>query len=104
MHRHNIFRSPPPIARDLQVANEQLLRAPCCDPACALTRLCVFLRQIENRSDCSALQDYLAQLTGARSVPRVFIDGKCIGGGDDTERLARSGELQKMLQGVGVAA
>ncbi len=31
--------------------------------------------ELENRSDCSAIQDHLRDLTGARSVPRVFIGG-----------------------------
>ncbi len=29
--------------------------------------------ELENRSDCAAIQDYLRQLTGARTVPRVFL-------------------------------
>lgn len=29
-------------------------------------------------------------------VPRVFIDGKCIGGGSETVALKNSGELQKV--------
>ena len=31
--------------------------------------------ELENRSDCSAIQDYLRQLTGGRTVPRVFLQG-----------------------------
>ena len=31
--------------------------------------------ELENRSDCAAIQDYLRQLTGARTVPRVFLQG-----------------------------
>eukprot|EP00195_Chlamydomonas_chlamydogama_P013002 CAMPEP_0202901172 /NCGR_PEP_ID=MMETSP1392-20130828/13764_1 /ASSEMBLY_ACC=CAM_ASM_000868 /TAXON_ID=225041 /ORGANISM="Chlamydomonas chlamydogama, Strain SAG 11-48b" /LENGTH=138 /DNA_ID=CAMNT_0049587689 /DNA_START=47 /DNA_END=463 /DNA_ORIENTATION=+ len=58
--------------------------------------------EIENRADCGEIQDYLQSLTGARSVPRVFIDGKFIGGGDDTARLAQNGELKKLLASAGV--
>lgn len=29
-------------------------------------------------------QGHMKELTGARSVPRVFFQGKFIGGGDDT--------------------
>lgn len=47
------------------------------------------------------VQDALQQLTGGRSVPRVFIGQQFIGGGDDTVALARSGELQKKLQQAG---
>ena len=32
------------------------------------------------------IQDALAEITGARSVPRVFVGGAFIGGGDDTVR------------------
>lgn len=32
--------------------------------------------ELESRSDCSAIQDYLRQLTGGRTVPRVFLQGK----------------------------
>lgn len=44
--------------------------------------------ELDNRSesDGAAIQDYLAEITGGRSVPRVFVDGEFIGGGDDTER------------------
>lgn len=30
-------------------------------------------------------------------VPRVFINGTCVGGGDETVRLSASGELRKIL-------
>mmetsp|Transcript_62690 Transcript_62690/g.117274 ORF Transcript_62690/g.117274 Transcript_62690/m.117274 type:complete len:318 (+) Transcript_62690:28-981(+) len=40
------------------------------------------------------VQDILAGITGARTVPRVFIGGKCIGGGTDTERMAGDGSLK----------
>lgn len=42
------------------------------------------------------VQDALAAITGARTVPRVFVGGVCIGGGTDTEQLAASGELQDL--------
>ena len=44
-----------------------------------------------------SIQQELGRRTGATSVPRVFIDGKFIGGGDDTARLAASGALTKLL-------
>jgi len=46
----------------------------------------------------ATIQDVLNDMTGARTVPRVFVDGTCIGGGDDTVRLEKSGELAKMLK------
>jgi len=53
--------------------------------------------EIEKRDDCSQIQEYLRQITGGSSVPRVFINGQFIGGGDDTARLDANGELQKRL-------
>ena len=66
--------------------------------------------EIEDREDCNEiqvpiiilainrivrlkeqlLQAYMKQLTGASSVPRVFIGGSCIGGGDETSSAHRS--------------
>ncbi|CAG5094411.1 Oidioi.mRNA.OKI2018_I69.XSR.g13533.t1.cds [Oikopleura dioica] len=53
--------------------------------------------EIENRSDMDAIQDYLKELTGARSVPRVFVNGKFYGGGDDTSAGAANGDLAKKI-------
>ncbi|KAI1301898.1 Glutaredoxin-1 [Halotydeus destructor] len=58
--------------------------------------------ELEKRPDCAEIQSYMRDLTGANTVPRVFIDGTCIGGGDDTQRLHETGELKKMLQDLGV--
>lgn len=54
--------------------------------------------ELEKRPDCSEIQAYLRELTGASSVPRVFIGGKCIGGGDDTEALSNTGQLRPLLE------
>ncbi|GMH42741.1 hypothetical protein BSKO_10660 [Bryopsis sp. KO-2023] len=57
--------------------------------------------EIEDRPDCGELQNELASITGARTVPRVFIGGQCIGGGDETAQMLASGELKKALVSVG---
>ncbi|KJH46605.1 Glutaredoxin [Dictyocaulus viviparus] len=54
--------------------------------------------EIEGRPDCSEIQDYLKELTGARSVPRVFINKKFFGGGDDTVAAAKNGKLAQLLK------
>ena len=61
----------------------------------------VEIQEIENDKDCNEIQDYMRQLTGGRSVPRVFIGGKCIGTGDETQAADRSGKLQWMLESAG---
>ncbi len=50
----------------------------------------------------SAWQDALGALTGARSVPRVFVGGAFIGGGDDTAAAARSGRLAELCKSAGL--
>ncbi|XP_059472435.1 uncharacterized protein LOC132194868 isoform X2 [Neocloeon triangulifer] len=54
--------------------------------------------ELDKRDDGDKIQDVLNEMTGARSVPRVFVKGKCIGGGTDTKALFQSGELQTMLK------
>ncbi|XP_063067003.1 glutaredoxin-1 [Engraulis encrasicolus] len=56
---------------------------------------------ISGRNDMSGIQDYLNQITGARTVPRVFIGEKCVGGGSDVAALDKSGKLEGMLQSIG---
>lgn len=45
----------------------------------------------------SELQSALYDMTGQRSVPNVFVNGKHVGGNDDTQAAARQGKLQAML-------
>ncbi|XP_063700842.1 uncharacterized protein LOC134831089 [Culicoides brevitarsis] len=54
--------------------------------------------ELEDRDDCREIQAVLGEMTGATSVPRVFIDGKFVGGGDDVKRLYNNGELQKLVE------
>ncbi|XP_071845450.1 glutaredoxin-1-like [Apostichopus japonicus] len=56
------------------------------------------LIEIENRDDCSDIQDYLLSLTGGRSVPRVFINGKFVGGGSELKSFQAKGKLVPMLK------
>ena len=45
----------------------------------------------------SDIQNNLAQMTGQRTVPSVWVKGKHVGGNDDAHALFRSGKLQEML-------
>lgn len=45
-----------------------------------------------------ALQLTLLELTKQRTVPNVFVGGVHVGGNDDTQRAARSGELARLLE------
>ena len=53
--------------------------------------------ELDERKDGDQIQDYLLELTGARTVPRVFVNGEFVGGGDDTVAKDKSGELRKLL-------
>ncbi|CAH1254416.1 GLRX2 [Branchiostoma lanceolatum] len=57
--------------------------------------------EIENRKDCEQIQQILGKITGGRTVPRVFINGKCIGGGSETKAAENSGQLKVMLSDAG---
>ncbi|CAK8690304.1 unnamed protein product [Clavelina lepadiformis] len=52
---------------------------------------------LSQRPDCSDVQDVLMEITGARSVPRVFINGSCIGGGSETLSLQRQNKLKELI-------
>jgi glutaredoxin len=39
------------------------------------------------------VQDHLVQLTGSRSVPKVYIGGELVGGCDDTMGKAKNASL-----------
>ena len=43
------------------------------------------------------LRHDMERLSGRRTVPQIFINGKPIGGYDDALRLESSGELDKLL-------
>ncbi|OCT98573.1 glutaredoxin-1 [Xenopus laevis] len=49
----------------------------------------------------SSLQQYFMETTGERTVPRIYIEEKCIGGCSDLVPLENSGELEKALQSIG---
>ncbi|XP_005182471.1 uncharacterized protein LOC101901467 [Musca domestica] len=51
--------------------------------------------ELDQRQDTDEIQDVLGQMTGARTVPRCFIDGKFIGGGTDVKKMYETGALQK---------
>lgn len=51
--------------------------------------------ELDDREDMQEIQDVLGEMTGARTVPRVFLKGTCIGGGSDVKKLYDSGELVK---------
>ncbi|CAK9834398.1 GRXC4 [Anthophora retusa] len=51
--------------------------------------------ELDEREDGDEIQSILGEMTGARTVPRVFVKGVCLGGGTDVKKLYDSGELEK---------
>lgn len=51
--------------------------------------------------DGAEIQNALAELTGQRTVPNVFINHKHIGGNSDLQDKKASGELKKLLEEAG---
>ncbi|XP_062991090.1 glutaredoxin 2 isoform X1 [Elgaria multicarinata webbii] len=45
----------------------------------------------------SQFQDILHEMTGGRTVPRIFINGNFVGGATDTQRLHREGKLLPLV-------
>ncbi|KAH0746825.1 hypothetical protein KY285_008482 [Solanum tuberosum] len=44
-----------------------------------------------------SIQDAISEIVGRRTVPQVFINGKHIGGSDDTIEAYENGDLAKLL-------
>lgn len=59
--------------------------------------------ELDQRADGAAIQDYMLELTGGRTVPRVFIDSKFIGGSDDVASMDAAGTLGAMLREKGLS-
>ena len=57
----------------------------------------------ERPNDGAEIQAVLGKITGATTVPRVFVNGQFLGGGDDTARAAKDGTLVKLAREAGIA-
>ncbi|XP_077303025.1 glutaredoxin 1 [Arctopsyche grandis] len=55
------------------------------------------LYELDQRSDGPEIQNTLGDITGAKSVPRVFVNGKFVGGGTDVQRMEKDGSLLALL-------
>ena len=53
--------------------------------------------ELDERGDGHHMQGLLADMTGQRTVPNIWVNGKHVGGCDATMAEYSSGELQKRL-------
>ncbi|XVE84000.1 hypothetical protein DITRI_Ditri16bG0133700 [Diplodiscus trichospermus] len=60
--------------------------------------------ELDKESDGSEIQAALAEWTGQRTVPNVFIGGKHIGGCDNTTAMHQEGKLIPLLTEAGAIA
>ncbi|KAG6427871.1 hypothetical protein SASPL_112118 [Salvia splendens] len=56
-----------------------------------------YVVELDERDDGGKIQDALSKIVGRRTVPQVFINGKHLGGSDDTVEAYGNGELAKLL-------
>lgn len=56
------------------------------------------LMELDVAPDGADVQAALLELTGQKTVPNVFVNGKHVGGCDTTLAAIASGEFQKMIQ------
>ncbi|XP_059399383.1 glutaredoxin-2, mitochondrial-like, partial [Carassius carassius] len=54
--------------------------------------------ELDEHNDGRRLKETLAQMTGAITVLRVFINRQCIGGGRDTKQLHQQGKLLSLTE------
>ncbi|XP_076036988.1 uncharacterized protein LOC143022581 isoform X1 [Oratosquilla oratoria] len=54
--------------------------------------------ELDKDPNGTSMQDVLDIMTGARTVPRVFVGGKCIGGGSETRDLYKNGQLTTLVE------
>ncbi|XP_015879311.2 glutaredoxin [Ziziphus jujuba] len=60
--------------------------------------------ELDTESDGSEIQSALAEITGQRTVPNVFIGGNHIGGCDNTKALHKDGKVITLLTEAGAVA
>ncbi|XP_058808791.1 uncharacterized protein LOC131674253 isoform X2 [Phymastichus coffea] len=53
--------------------------------------------ELDKREDGDDIFDILEEITGARTVPRVFVKGEFIGGGTDVKKMYETGKLAEKL-------
>ncbi|CAG5124898.1 unnamed protein product [Candidula unifasciata] len=54
--------------------------------------------ELDKMKEGNQVQNVLGRITDARTVPRIFIDGHCVGGNSDLKSLNKSGALRNLLK------
>ncbi|KAF2901627.1 hypothetical protein ILUMI_04552 [Ignelater luminosus] len=54
--------------------------------------------ELDQRNDGEEIQTILGEITGAKTVPRVFVKGECLGGGSDVKAMYDNGKLVQYFE------
>ena len=57
--------------------------------------------EIENEPDMNEIQSYMGEITGGRTVPRIFVGGQFVGGAEELVSLHYSQRLAQILSSGG---
>lgn len=60
--------------------------------------------ELDLRKDGADIQEVLAEMTGQKTVPNIFINKQHVGGCSDLEMAHQSGKLQQLLKNAGIDA
>lgn len=63
-----------------------------------LTKDQVYVVQLDTIKEGSEIQEALAEISGQKTVPNVYISGEHIGGNSDLQALESSGKLDALLK------
>ncbi|XP_075744499.1 uncharacterized protein LOC142803261 [Rhipicephalus microplus] len=58
--------------------------------------------ELDSRKDGTDIQKVLTDMTGASTVPRVFVKKECLGGASDLEDMNRNNKLKPLLKSHGL--
>jgi glutaredoxin 3 len=70
----------------------------CVQAKALLDRKGVTYQEIDAEGD-DAIRAWLAEATGQKTVPQVFVDGRSLGGFSDIDALDKAGKLDPILRG-----
>ncbi|XP_051788776.1 glutaredoxin 2 [Erpetoichthys calabaricus] len=60
--------------------------------------------ELDQHQDGKQLQEVLGEMTGEKTVPRVFVNGCCIGGGSATKELHQKGKLLPLIEQCAISS
>ncbi|XP_011200585.2 uncharacterized protein LOC105224259 [Bactrocera dorsalis] len=90
------------MVRDIIANNKVVIFSKSYCPYCTMAKeqfrklsVAAYVVELDSRNDTEEIQNILGEITGGRTVPRVFINGKFIGGGTDVKKMYEQGTLQK---------